>query len=65
MSETQLRSLGWEDPQEKEISPFQYSFLGNPRDKGAWWVTVHGSQRARHDLVTKQQQDDKVGPKIM
>jgi len=47
MSETQLRSLGWEDAQEKEISPFQYSFLGNPRDKGAWWVTVHGSQRAR------------------
>ena len=22
-------------------------------DRGAWWATVHGSQRAGHDLVTK------------
>ena len=20
----------------------QYSFLGNPMDRGAWWATVHG-----------------------
>ena len=23
-------------------SPFQYSCLGNPMDRGAWWATVHG-----------------------
>ena len=23
-------------------NPLQYSCLGNPMDKGAWWVTVHG-----------------------
>ena len=23
-------------------NPFQYSFLGNPTDKGAWWAIVHG-----------------------
>ena len=22
-------------------NPFQYSSLGNPRDRGAWWATVH------------------------
>ena len=22
--------------------PFQYSCLENPKDKGVWWVTVHG-----------------------
>ena len=23
-------------------NPLQYSCLGNPRDRGAWWATVHG-----------------------
>ena len=23
-------------------NPFQYSSLGTPMDKGAWWATVHG-----------------------
>ena len=23
--------------------------LENPTDRGAWWATVHGSQRVRHD----------------
>ena len=23
-------------------NPFQYSCLGNPTDKGAWWAIVHG-----------------------
>ena len=22
-------------------NPFQYSCLGNPTDRGAWWATVH------------------------
>ena len=22
--------------------PLQYSSLGNPMDRGAWWATVHG-----------------------
>ena len=26
-------------------NPFQYSCLGNPMDRGAWWVTVHGSHK--------------------
>ena len=34
-------------------NPLQYSCLGNPVDRGAWWATVHGVERIRHDLVTK------------
>ena len=28
-------------PGEGNGSPFQYSCLGNPTDRGAWWATVH------------------------
>ena len=34
-------------------NPLQYSCLENFMDRGAWQNTVHGSQRAGHDLVTK------------
>ena len=34
-------------------NPLQYSCLENPMDTGAWWATVHGAARVRHDLVTK------------
>jgi len=37
-------------------NPFQYSCLGNSMDRGAWRATVHGSQRVRHNLTTKLQQ---------
>ena len=29
-------------PGEGNSNPFQYVFLGNPRDKGTWQATVHG-----------------------
>ena len=32
-------------PGEGNGNPFQYSCLGNPRDRGAWWATVHGVKR--------------------
>ena len=40
-------------PGEVNGNPFQYSCLGNPIDREAWWATVMGSQRIRHNLVTK------------
>ena len=38
MQETQVQSLSWEDPLEKEMAPhpLQYSCLENPMDGGAW-----------------------------
>ena len=29
-------------PGEGDGNPFQYSCLGNPMDRGAWWATVYG-----------------------
>ena len=53
--ETRVQSLGGEDPVEKEMAThwLQYSCLENPMDRGAWWATVHGVTRVRHNLVTK------------
>ena len=33
-------------------NPLQYSCLGNPMDRGAWWATVHRITRIRYDLLT-------------
>ena len=44
------KSLG-----EGNDNPLQFSCLGNPMDRGAWWATVHGIMRVEHNLVTKQQ----------
>ena len=44
-----------EIPWEGNGNPLQYSCLGNPMDRGAWWASVHGIARVGHDLVTKQQ----------
>ena len=42
-------------PEEGNGNPLKYSSLENPLDQKkkkknrAWWATVHGSQRVRHD----------------
>ena len=43
-------------PGEGNGNPLQYSCLENPTGRGAWQATVHGIQRVRHDLASKQQQ---------
>ena len=55
-------------PGEGNGNPLQYSCLGNPMNKGAWWATVHGVARVGHkrtkqqhsNLATKQKQQSKV-----
>ena len=42
------RSLG-----EGSGNPFQYSCLGNPINRGAWWSLVYGAARVRNNFVTK------------
>ena len=44
-------------PGEGSGNPLQYSCLGNPMDRGAWWATAHELRGMGHDLVTKQQQE--------
>ena len=42
MRETWAQSLGWEDPLEEDMAT-HCSILAwrIPRDRGAWWATVH------------------------
>ena len=50
MQETQVQSLGQEDPLEYRIAiQLQYSCLENPMDRGASWATVHGVPKAGHN----------------
>ena len=39
-----MGSIPWSrrSPGEGNGNPLQYSCLGNPTDRGAWWATVHG-----------------------
>ena len=48
MQETQVQSLGQEDPLEKEWQPTPVFLPGKSHDRGAWWATVH-------ERVTKNQ----------
>ena len=34
-------------PGEGNGNPLQYSSLGNPRDRGAWWAILHGVTKSR------------------
>ena len=36
-------------PQEGNGNLLQYSCLGNPRDRLAWWATVQGVAESEHD----------------
>ena len=39
--ETQIRSLGWEDPRENGMAT-QYSCLENSMGRRSWWTIAHG-----------------------
>ena len=58
MREMWVRSLGWEDPLEQEMTTHS-SILAwkNPMDRGAWRATVHGvaknqTRLSMHALLT-------------
>ena len=47
--ETQVQSLGREDPLEEEMATHSsIPAWGNPMDRGAWRATVHGVARSQH-----------------
>ena len=46
---------GWgRSPGEGNGSPLQYSCLGNPVDRGAWWAAVHGVVKSQTLDTTRQ-----------
>ena len=50
MQETHVRSPGQEDPLQKKMTTHS-SILAweNPMDRGAWWATVCGISKSRHN----------------
>ena len=57
MKETQVQSLGWEDPLEKEMATHSSILTWEiPWTEEPAGLPSMGLQRVGHDLVTKQQQ---------
>ena len=54
MLETWVRSLGQEDPLEKEMATHSSTLAWKLQEfpGGAWWATVHRVPRVRHDWAT-------------
>ena len=51
MQETQVQSLGGEDPLEKEMATHSSILTWRiPMDRGAWWSTVHGVTKSQTRL---------------
>ena len=49
--EVWVQSLSQEDSLgEGNGNPHQYSCLGNPMDRRAWWATVHGAVKSQTQL---------------
>ena len=54
MQETWVWSLCWEDPLKEGMATHSSILAWRiPMDRRAWWATVQGSQRIRHDWATK------------
>ena len=47
-------------PGVENSNPLQYSCLENPRDRGAWWATVHGvtKESDRTEQLNKQKNEN-------
>ena len=45
-------------PGEVSGNPLQYSCLGNPMERKAWWAAVHRVARVGHNLGTKPPYSD-------
>ena len=50
--ETQVRSLGWKDPLEKEMATHSFSCLKNLMNRGAWQGVVHRVTKSQTQLST-------------
>ena len=48
--ETDLIPALVRSPEEGSGNTLQYSYLGNPMDRGAWWATVHGVKKSQTQL---------------
>ena len=57
----QIQSLGrGRSPGGENGNPLQYPWLGNPMERGAWWITVHGV--AESDVIEHGARNSTLGP---
>ena len=61
MQQTQVRSLGWADPVEKEIATYSSVLVWDIPDTGVWWATVHGVAKSGTQLTDQEQQHRNKG----
>ena len=47
LQENRVKYLWRRFPGKGNGNPLQYSCLGNPMDKGAWWTIVHGTSKSQ------------------
>ena len=51
VQETQVQSLGWEDPLEEGMATNSSIFAWRiPMDRGTWWALVHEVAKSRTQL---------------
>ena len=51
MRETWVQTLGWEDPLEEGMATHSSILTQRiPKDRGAWWTTVHGFAKNQTQL---------------
>ena len=51
MQETQVQSLGQEDPLEKGMATHSHTLgLENSMDRGAWWATIYAVPKSQTQL---------------
>ena len=63
MQETQVPSLGWEDPLEEGMATYSSILAWRiPMDRGTSWTTVHGVPKIQIQLNTKPMQVSKLAP---
>ena len=62
MQETQVQSLGQEDPLDEGMAnPLQYSCLENSMDGGAWQAIVHAVTKSQTQLKQLSTREYKCG----
>ena len=53
VQETQVRSLGWEDPWRRKCQPTPVVLPGEPHGQRSLVGYCHGIEKVGHDLVTE------------
>ena len=61
MQEMQIQFPGQgRSPGGENGNPLQYPCLGNPMERGTWWITVHGV--AESDVTEHDARNSSLGP---